>query len=614
MRTPYLFMALSAAGLLLFAACSSSDLVATTAASNDAGEDAATTDGATPLPGCVDGKAASAYPADATTIDILKALPDLAFVGVESDGVTPKTYSLHDVYDPCSPQSKLLLIRVSAAWCGTCRWSAANTARIKDLDIGSRIQILDLLIANEDNNGVVPSDLSAWRKWIDKTDGLAIDPSFSLRKASVTDPLLPLVVAVDVRTMKVVIVEPNPDPDYLAGRLRRELETLDNLPVSPYPTGTLHDELFTADQWGLLREITLPTSPPPDPTNEFADSTAAAAFGKELFFDKSLSPSGKVACSTCHDPAKQLADGEPQAIGVSPGDRNTPQIALAAHSRWQFWDGRADSLWAQALGPFENDKEFASSRLFVAHQIADRYAATYAALFGKYPLPDLSALPASGKPGDPTYDALPSSTKEAITRVYVNTGKAIAAFERTFRVEKNAVDDYIAGDSAALSQDEKEALQIFAKVGCLQCHYGPRLTDDAFHNIQFPSGRRDLMADRGRIDGVQLLLANEFLGTSTYSDSPNSARPFTGLVAEPSNLGAFRTPSLRGISNSAPFGHGGTLATLHDVTKHYGRPGLPPGDPRSVGALEPWVGHFDTHAEEHLVHILNRFAGTPSIP
>jgi len=614
-RTPSLFILLAALVPALFAACSSAD---SGSASPPLTDDAATTADASPssspLPGCVDGKAASPYPADATTIEILRPLKDTSFVGVESDGVTPKTYALRDLYDPCSPQSKILLIRVSAAWCGTCRWSVAHTKRLKDLDIGSRIFVLDLLIANEDNNGVATEDLASWRKRIDTTDGLAIDPLFSLQKASVTAPLLPLVVAVDVRTMNVVLVEPNPDPDYLEGRLRRQLEALDGLPLSPYPKSALHDELFTPDQWGLLEETTLPGAPPPDPTNEVADSAMAAAFGKQLFFDKGLSPTATVACSTCHDPTKQFGDNLPQGVGVSTGDRNTPDIALAAHARWQFWDGRADSLWAQALGPFENDKEFASSRLYVAHQIVDRYSAAYTSIFSKYPLPDLSALPASGKPGDATYDALPPDTKADITRIYVNVGKSIAAFERTLRVEKNAVDDYIAGNASALNQDEKEALQIFAKVGCLQCHYGPRLTDDAFHNIQFPTGRHDLAADRGRVDGISQLLASEFLGSGIYSDAPNAARSFAGLVAQPSALGAFKTPTLRGISTSAPYGHGGTFATLRDVTKHYGAPGLPPGDLRSAGAIEPWVGHFDTHAEEHLVHILNAFGATPVTP
>src|SRR6185503_10236923 len=108
------------------------------------------------------------------------------------------------------------------------------------------------------------------------------------------------------------------------------------------------------------------------------------------------------------------------------GNRNSPAIALSAHSRWQFWDGRADTLWMQALGPFEDAKEFGGSRLFVAQQIVKRYSTQYDEVFGtKYPLPDLTTFPQDGKPGDAAYDALSPAEQDDVTRVFVNVGKAI---------------------------------------------------------------------------------------------------------------------------------------------------------------------------------------------
>ena len=617
-RSIALFAAASVAAGALFGACgtpSSGEDSSPVDAGADTGVvsvEGGTDADATPpleLPGCIEGKAVSAYPTEAKQIAVDGILPDLTLTGVESDGVTPKSYSLHDYYDPCASPARLLVFRVSAGWCGTCRWSVAHTTRIKDIDVGKRLELIDLLVSNDDNDGIQLADLATWRARMDRTEGLAIDPTFFLRNVSPLTPLLPLVVVVDVRTMKVRFVEQNPDPAYLEGRLRRTLQSLDGVAQDPFPKSILHDDLFSEDEWGLLSEIKVPGAPPSDPSNEVADSAAAAAFGKTLFSDKLLSPSGTVACSTCHDPLKQFSDGLQTSVAAQTGDRNAPQIALAAHSRWQFWDGRADSLWAQALGPFENEKEYASSRLYVAHQIVDRYSETYASIFAKYPLPDLSLLPAAGKPGDAAYDALTPTQRADVTRVYVNVGKSIAAFERTLRVQKNPIDDYIAGDMNALTNLQKHGLKTFARVGCLQCHYGPTLTDDAFHNVRFPTGRTDGMPDRGRIDGIPQLLAGEFLGTGVYSDSPTTARTFSGLVAGERSLGSFKTPSLRGIVGSAPFGHGGTVPTLAGVADHYRTAGLPPEDGRAVGEKEAWIGPFDTHARDQLVFVLDLFTG-----
>jgi cytochrome c peroxidase len=338
-------------------------------------------------------------------------------------------------------------------------------------------------------------------------------------------------------------------------------------------------------------------APPSDATNEYGDRSAAAALGKRLFSDQQLSPSGSVSCATCHDPTKAFSDGKGQAIGVATGDRNSPPVAVAAHARWQFWDGRADTLWMQALGPFENDKEFASSRLYVAQQIVARYSADYDAVFGeKYPLPDLSALPASGKPGDTAWQSIPGDQRDAVTRIYVNVGKAIAAFEQSIRLQPNALDRYAGGDKGALTKEQKNALQVFMINGCAQCHWGPRLTDDAFHVIRFPTGRQDRAADRGRIDFFQGLALAEFVASSKWSDAPASAKLLT-FPTDASMLGAFKTPTLRGLPQSAPYGHGGTFTTLLEVAKHYGTRAKDVGEDRATGEVEPWVPEFDANAQ-----------------
>jgi cytochrome c peroxidase len=269
-------------------------------------------------------------------------------------------------------------------------------------------------------------------------------------------------------------------------------------------------------------------------------------------------------------------------------DRNAPAIALASHARWQFWDGRADTLWMQALGPFENAKEFGSSRLFVVRTVLANYAAAYASTFGAAPdMSNVSRFPANGKPGDPSWQAMAASDQKLVTDAFMNVGKAIAAYERTLRVKPNKLDAYIAGDMSALSDPEKNGLLTFFTTGCAQCHWGPRMTDDAFHPDRYPTGRQDGQADRGRIDGVTQLLGSEF------------AQSYPTLKSLPSQLGSFKTASLRGVAGSAPYGHGGTLATLQDAARNYGLAGLPMSDPRAVGATEPWLPQFaQAHADD----------------
>ena len=527
---------------------------------------------------------------------------------------------IKDYFEPCAPRSRLLVIRSAAAWCGPCGWHATHTkATLGDARFADRVELLDLLIADEDN---MPPDAAAATRWsarIDAPAGLlpkvALDAKYTFSTVLPAKNVLPEYVLVDTRTMKVRTVISNPDPQTLGGYLAVELASLDGLPRVDLPQPNLHDGLLNDEEYDLLQDMKVPDAPPADPTNEYADVPAAAALGKTLFSDQLLSPSGTVACSTCHDPTKSFADGLGQAEGVTKGDRNSPAIALASHARWQFWDGRADTLWMQALGPFENAKEFASSRLFVVQQIAARYSADYAAVFGaKYTLPDLTSAPASGKPGDADYDALPQAMRDDITRVYVNVGKAIAAFERTLRVMPNDLDRYVGGDLTAIAGTQKTALSQFFKAGCIQCHWGPRLTDDAFHNLRFPTGRQDGMADQGRAAVLLGLAGSEFVATTKWSDAPQAAKQLTFSVAPPSMVGAFKTPTLRGVSNSGPYGHGGVFVSLLDVAKHYGQRAMMVDPSKAVGTVEEWVPTFDANVQNQLPQLLDVMAGDVIVP
>lgn len=565
---------------LVLVACSSSES-ATTQGLADGGVSDGTTSKERPL--CVDGKSVDGdYPKTQYEITTLGTPPDLSF-----DSGSGQIH-LRDYFEPCAQRSRLLVVRVGAPWCGTCRWDLKHTAEIRRSDVGARLQWLDLLVSNRDNDRPSIDDLAAYRALIDAPEKVAIDPDHRFLPANGRAPL-PLYFLIDTRTMTIRNSPADPSPDTLQLRIRQELAALDGTPIPQASPPQKMDGILDRKDWDLLHEMTLPGAPPPDPTNAKADDPAAAAFGKQLFSDTSLSPSRTVSCASCHDPTKHFQDAVPQSTGgLSKLDRNSPMIALAAHDRWQFWDGRADTLWMQALGPFEDGKEFGSSRLFVAHAVASKYASTYAAVFGATPdLSDAARFPASGKPGDASWQAMSAADQKTVTDMFVNVGKAIAAFERTLRVKPNRLDAYIAGDLDALTKEEKAGLAVFFGTGCPQCHWGPRLTDDAFHPDRYPTGRQDGQPDRGRIDGVAKLLASEF------------AQPHPRLTANERQLGSFKTTGLRGIANSAPYGHGGTIATLKEVAHLYGTAGLPNSDPRAVGATEPWLPEFaKQHADE----------------
>lgn len=595
-------------GAVIAVACSSSDMPAPEVIPViEAGTDSPSVTSAAL---CIDGKPAAAYPPAPYEIGITGTLPNLTFQGENG------TIELGDYFEPCAPQSRLLVIRNSTMWCGTCQWHGAHTnALVRDAALANRVVLLDLLVADEDNNPATAAALGRWRTKLDAPGKLAIDPTYSFRDVSPSINPLPTYVIIDTRTMQVRTTDSNPNPDELHAKLLVELDLLDKKPRrNDLPSATATDG-FTDYELDLLRAMKTPGAPPADPTNEYADDVGAAALGKKLFSDAALSPSGTVSCATCHDPTKTFSDGIPQAVGVTKGDRNSPAIALASHARWQFWDGRADTLWMQALGPFENPKEFAASRLFVAHQIATRYAAEYGTVFTKYPLPDLADVarfPAAGKPGDASWQGMAAADQDSASRVFVNVGKAIAAFERTIRVKPNALDRYIGGELTALSAAEKKGLTAFIKTGCVQCHWGPRMTDDAFHVIRFPTGHQDGAADRGRSDGIAPLLASEFTAGKKFSDSPSSAKSLLGLQPPATTmLGAFKTPSLRGLPSSGPYGHGGTFATLAEVTKHYGERGLKHDDTRAIGATEAWVPLFDANAQADLVPFLQVLTSEP---
>lgn len=349
------------------------------------------------------------------------------------------------------------------------------------------------------------------------------------------------------------------------------------------------------DRWSeeeveILRSLSLPELEPlpADPTNRVADDPRAVQLGQRLFFDTRLSSNGKVSCATCHDPKREFQDGTPLAHGVGTTDRRTMPIAGTAYMPFLFWDGRKDSQWAQALGPLESAVEHGGSRAQYAHVIAAHYRDEYERTFGA--LPDLSAIPrAAGPVPDPAaraaWDAMSDEQRVAVTQVYVNIGKAIAAYERRLQYGPSRFDRYVEAlaetgraPENVLTRDEVAGLRLFAgKANCTQCHNGPLFTNNEFHNTGVPAAQ-NVKADHGRTGGAKDVLADEFNCRSRWSDAKGTqCSELEFLVSEGHELErAFKVPSLRNVAERAPYMHAGQFASLEEVVAHYNRAPVAP--------------------------------------
>ncbi len=359
-------------------------------------------------------------------------------------------------------------------------------------------------------------------------------------------------------------------------------------PMSNQGAAVSHE--WTAEETETLRSLWIGSLPPlpPDPSNRYADDPRAAALGHRLFFDPRFSSNGLVACATCHIPAVNFNDGRPLGVGVGVASRKTMTVVGTAYNQWFFWDGRADSQWAQALGPLENPVEHGGTRTQYAHLVDQYYREEYEAIFG--PLPDLSdpaRFPASAGPvEDPgaraAWEAMNPADRDAVNRIYANMGKAIAAYERMIVPGPSRFDTYVKalleGDKetmqATLTADEVGGLRLFiGDGGCIKCHHGPLFTSDTFHNTGVPP-RPDTPPDAGRQLAVAKVLADEFNCLGPYSDAkPEDCGRLQGLVEGDETLaGAFKPPTLRNVAQTAPYMHAGQYANLFMVVRHYRHP------------------------------------------
>jgi cytochrome c peroxidase len=241
--------------------------------------------------------------------------------------------------------------------------------------------------------------------------------------------------------------------------------------------------------------------------------------GRLLYFDVRLSHDRTVSCATCHDPKHGFAEPRKTSTGIGGkiGGRNAPTVINRLFSAEQFWDGRAADLEAQALGPLINPIEMGMT----SHDVVAEVVRT---------------IPGYG----PLFEKAFGSAEVTIDRL----GQAIASYERTVWSGNSPYDRHQAGDAEALSAAARRGLALFeGKGNCVTCHAGFNFTDESYHNL-----------------GVGMAAASPDLGRYDVTKAD-------------ADRGAFKTPTLREIVNSAPYMHDGSVATLAEVVALYDRGG-----------------------------------------
>jgi cytochrome c peroxidase len=330
---------------------------------------------------------------------------------------------------------------------------------------------------------------------------------------------------------------------------------------------------WTEAELATLRSLWLASLPPPpvDPSNAAADNPQAANLGYQLFFDTRLSSNAEIACAHCHQPERNFTDGLPVAQGIASTERHAMTVVGAAYSPWQFWDGRKDSLWAQALAPLEDPAEHGGDRLLYARLIAadEDYRASYESLFGA--LPEIPEGELSG---------LSEMQQHAVDAVFANIGKSIAAYERLLVYGNSRFDDYVeavldddtAAISTTLSPDEVAGLRIFIGKGqCINCHNGPLFTNHEFHNTGILPAFGTLPS-LGRVSAVREARADPFNCLGEFSDDQNRDCAELKFTKTGDDLiGTHKTPSLRNVLETAPYMHAGQMMTLAEVIDQYNR-------------------------------------------
>ncbi len=238
---------------------------------------------------------------------------------------------------------------------------------------------------------------------------------------------------------------------------------------------------------------------------------AKVELGRMLYYEPRLSKNHDVSCNTCHLLDRHGVDGKPTSSGhlEQRGGRNAPTVYNAALHVAQFWDGRAADVEEQAKGPVLNPIEMAMPSEEVVLGVLNSVPG-YAPLFE-------AAFPADENPI--TYD---------------NMARAIGAFERKL-LTPGPFDAFLAGDEAALGDEQLAGLEAFMSAGCITCHQGPAIGGGLYQKL-----------------GVVKPYPTEDIGRAE-------------VTGDEADRYVFKVPSLRNVAETGPYLHDGSIRDLGEM-------------------------------------------------
>jgi cytochrome c peroxidase len=401
---------------------------------------------------------------------------------------------------------------------------------------------------------------------------------------------------------------------------------------------------FTGSEAQQLKSLSPLPALPPAPTNRYADNAAAAALGQRFFFDKAYSgplgpvgaagglgnvgEAGKVSCGSCHMAQSWFIDTRSNPNNVSSGangfqTRNTTSLVNDVFYTWFNSNGGRDTQWIAGTA-VEGASSTNGTRLTLAHRIFNAYRAEYDGIFSVRldpaldpNAPDAARFPPSGRPkarpSDPDgpWETMAPADQLIVNTILANFAKAMEAYERLLVSRSAPFDNFVAGHASAISDSAKRGAKLFVgKGGCIACHSGAAFTDNQFHNLGVPQVGPNVPAqDEGRFGAIPGLSTNPFNGGGQFSDNPMAGQAkLTGLTQSPSDVGAFRTASLRNIAQTAPYMHTGGFATLADVVEFYNQGG---GASGFSGTKDPLIAPLGLTSSEKsdLVAFLQALTG-----
>lgn len=315
----------------------------------------------------------------------------------------------------------------------------------------------------------------------------------------------------------------DPTPEALA-EFASHLRRLYQSTPENWPAPTL-DEGVPLVELGTPRK---PAAPADNPT-----TPEKAALGLSLFFDPRLSGSQQLACASCHVPDLAWSDGRALPAGNFRTQlrRHSPTLVGVAHSKLLFWDGRASSLEEQAAMVISAPDEMAGEPNVIVQRLQAEpsfYRERFKTAFGD----------------------------EQIT--FQRVTKALAAFQRSLIIGRTAFDKFLAGKHDSLDDSAIRGLHLFrTKARCMNCHNGPMLQNDSFHNVGLTYyGRK--YEDLGRYH----------------------------ITRKAEDIGRFKTPTLRNVARSGPWMHNGLFPSLDGVLRLYNA-GMPQPKPKPDQENDP---------------------------